>query len=25
MRKGKVMAEADPMIFAPFSFMKVDF
>jgi len=25
MRKGKVVAEADPMIFAPFSFMKVDF
>jgi len=25
MRKGKVVAEADPMIFAPFSFMKLDF
>ena len=25
MRKGKVVAEADPLIFAPFSFMKLDF
>jgi len=25
MRKGKIVAEADPMIFAPFSFMKLDF
>ena len=25
MRKGKVVAEADPLAFAPFSFMKLDF
>jgi hypothetical protein len=25
MRKGKVVAEADPKIFDPFSFMKLDF